>query len=223
VEDIMIKKWQQIEEKLKKLPYYTKQNLSLILEKDSFSLDYWLKKLIKEKILIPIKKGVYASSYYVNDIKEKGFFDLYLKKLANFLRQPSYISLETALSYYGLIPEESFNITSITLKSTRFYKSNLATFFYRNIKKELFFGFDEKKAVFFVKIATKAKALFDYLYLKKFNTVKQYELFLKETGRINWFVFNKDDKKEFDQYVKVSQSKKMNQISKIISLVMKNG
>jgi len=219
----MNKKWQAIEEKLKKFPYYTKQNLSLVLEKDNFSLDYWIKKLIRQDILIPVKKGVYVSFYYLDKIKEEGFLNLYLQQMANFLRQPSYISLETALSSYGLIPEESFNITSITLKSTRVYKNKLAIFFYRNIKKELFLGFNKENFSLPIQRATKAKALFDYLYLKKFNNVKEIEYFLKETGRINWFVFNKDDKKEFDQYVKISQSKKMVFISKIISLIIKNG
>jgi len=219
----MNKKWQTIEEKLKKFPYYTKQNLSLVLEKDNFSLDYWIKKLIRQDILIPVKKGVYVSFYYLDKIKEEGFLNLYLQKLANFLRQPSYISLETALSSYGLIPEESFNITSITLKSTRVYKNKLAIFFYRNIKKELFLGFNKENLNLPIQRATKAKALFDYLYLKKFNNIKEIEYFLKEKGRINWFIFDKRDKKEFDQYVKISQSKKMILISKIISLIIKNG
>lgn len=210
-------------EQLSQFPYYTKQNLSLILKKDSFSLDYWIKKLISDQILIPLKKGVYSSVFYVNSIKEKGLFDFYLQNLANVLRQPSYISLETALSYYGLIPEESFNITSITLKSTRIYKNQLGTFIYRNIKKELFLGFSVPMVKNSITRATKAKALFDWLYLKKFANSKELETFLLDKGRINWFAFSKKDKMEFNDYVKISASKKMEVISKIIDSQIKYG
>lgn len=210
-------------EQLSQFPYYTKQNLSLILKKDSFSLDYWIKKLISDQILIPLKKGVYSSVFYINTIKEKGLFDSYLQNLANVLRQPSYISLETVLSYYGLIPEESFNITSITLKSTRIYKNQLATFIYRNIKKELFLGFSEPMVKNSIIRATKAKALFDWLYLKKFANSKELEIFLLDKGRINWFAFSKKDKMEFNDYVKISSSKKMEVISKIIDSQIKYG
>lgn len=210
-------------EQLSKLPYYTKQNLSLVLKKDGFSLDYWIKKLVRDEILIPIKKGFYTSSFYLNEIKEKGFLDLYRQQLANVLRQPSYVSLESALSFYGLIPEETFNITSITLKSTRTYKNKLGTFIYRNIKKELFLGYNQIKKIDPISRATKAKALFDWLYLKKFNGKKAIESFLQNEGRINWFIFSHKEKEEFDQYVKISGSKKMIFISEIINLLIKNG
>lgn len=205
----------------KQFPYYTKQNLGLIFGKKGYNLDYLIKKLLQEKILIPLKKGVYSSSFYLEEIKEKGLYDLYLQQLANVLREPSYISLESALSYYGLIPEESFNITSITIKSSRIYKSPLTLFIYRNIKSNLFIGFNQKNETNPIQRATKAKALFDYLYLKKFNNKEEMEFFLEEKGRFNWFIFGKDDFKEFEQYVKISKSKKMAKIFRIINLLIK--
>lgn len=210
-------------EQLSKFPYYTKQNLSLILKKDGFSLDYWIKKLVRDEILISLKKGFYTSSFYLNKIKEKGFLDIYRQELANVLRRPSYISLESALSFYGLIPEETFNITSITLKSTRTYKNKMGTFIYRNIKKELFLGYNQIKKNDLVSRATKAKALFDWLYLKKFNSKDEIKNFLQNEGRINWFIFGRKEKKEFDQYVKISQSKKMILTSEVINLLTSNG
>lgn len=210
-------------EQLSKFPYYTKQNLSLVLKKDGFSLDYWIKKLVRDGILIPLKKGFYTSSFYLNEIKKKGFLDLYRQELANVLRRPSYVSLESALSFYGLIPEETFNITSITLKSTRTYKNSLGTFIYRNIKKELFLGYNKITETNLIYRATKAKALFDWLYLKKFDGKEAMKNFLQNKGRINWFNFSREEKEEFDQYVKISQSKKMILISVIINSLIKNG
>ncbi len=208
---------------LTQFPYYTKQNLSLALGKDGYNLDYWIKQLIKEEVLIPLKKGVYASAYYIRQIKEKkqGFFDIYLQQLANTLCQPSYISLEYVLSYYDLIPEASYTLTSITTKSTRTYKSKLVTFAYRNIKDSLFTGYKPKTSGNPVQRATKAKALFDYLYLKKFTNKNDIKEFLLERSRINWDWFLSDSKniKEFNSYVDLSCSKKMEFIAQVIKSI----
>lgn len=56
---------------------------------------------------------------------------------------PSYVSLESALEYYGLIPEAlGYVRTAITLHTTREFKNNLWKFTYRNITEELFTDYD---------------------------------------------------------------------------------
>jgi len=205
--------------KLTDLPYYTKQNLSLALGKNPDALDYWIKKLIKNQALIPLKKGLYVSSYYLDLIKAKGKTEDYLEYLAGVVRSPSYLSLEYALSKYGLIPEAVFAITSITTKSTRSYQTALTSFYYRNLKTELFSGFIEKKLEKqTIKMALPAKALFDYLYLKKFSSPAEMKSYLLSEGRINWTVFENNDRKEFTQYTKLSASKKMLAIDKILKI-----
>ena len=207
---------------LSQFPYYTKQNLGLALGKDGYNLDYWIKQLIKEEVLIPLKKGVYASAYYIQQIKDENpaFFDLYLQQLANTLCQPSYISLEYALSYYDLIPEASYTITSITTKSTRTYKNKLATFTYRNLKTSLFTGY-QLQTPNSIQRATQAKALFDYLYLKKFANKTDAKNFLLERSRINWdwFLSNPKNIKEFNFYVNLSGSKKMKFVAQVIKSI----
>jgi len=205
--------------KLTDLPYYTKQNLGLALGKNKDALDYWIKKLIKNQALIPLIKGLYVSSYYLDLIKAKGKTEDYLEYLAGVVRSPSYLSLEYALSKYGLIPEAVFAITSITTKSTRSYQSALTSFYYRNLKTELFIGFIEKKfEKQTIKIAMPAKALFDYLYLKKFSSLAEMKSYLLSDGRINWAVLNKSDRKEFSKYTRLSASKKMLEIDKILKI-----
>ncbi len=61
--------------------------------------------------------------------------DLYV---ANKLYEPSYISLEFALSYHGIIPETVYEITSVTTKSTRRFEAMGKVFTYRRIKREAF-------------------------------------------------------------------------------------
>ena len=200
---------------LSKQPYYTKQNLALALGRENYSLDYWIKKLIRENILIQLKKGFYISSFFLEENNKKGSLDEYFFLLANILREPSYISLERVLSLAGLIPEQSFAITSITIKSTRIYKTKTATFIYRSIKPSLFIGY--KKTEKGIYLASPSKSLFDFLYLKKFKDNNDAVDYLTERGRINWGILTKDDKKEFDRYVDLSKSKKMTELLAILT------
>lgn len=123
----------------------------------------FLKRNIKSGLFLKLRNGFYM-------LKDSSP-SLYL--IANKLYQPSYISLEKALSYYGIIPETVYAITSITTKSTREFVTPRAAFSYQRIKKSVFTGYSPKKidgtTVF---IADPEKALADYLYfvdLKKIS------------------------------------------------------
>jgi predicted transcriptional regulator of viral defense system len=115
----------------------------------------FLKRNIKSGLFFKLRNGFYM-------LKDSSP-SLYL--IANKLYQPSYISLEKALSYYGIIPETVYTITSITTKSTREFMTPRATFSYQRIKKSVFSGYSPRKiegvTVF---IADPEKALADYLY-----------------------------------------------------------
>jgi len=207
----------KLKETLEKLAYYTKQNLNLYLNKEGESLNYWIKKLINKDILIPIKKGFYVSSFFLEKLKDKNQTEEYFEYLAGIIRYPSYISLEYALAKYGLIPESVFIITSISKKTTRKYDSKLVAYSYRKIKDSIFTGFIEKKyGRQIIRFATPSKALFDYLYLRKFTSDIEIENYLLKTGRINWSVLESVDKKLFIKYVDLSSSNKMSKILKIL-------
>ena len=126
----------------------------------------YLKKLIK--------------GYYIfSDVKTN---DSTLFEIANRIYNPSYVSLEMALSHYGLIPESIYTVTSVSTRKTAVFSTPLAVFNYRKIKNSLFFGYrlenyDHK--VF--KIASPEKALLDLFYLKA-DIKKQYDF---ESLRIN--------------------------------------
>lgn len=102
--------------------------------------------------------------YYVfSDLK---LTENILFEIANRIYSPSYVSLETALSYYHLIPEGVYTITSISTRRTYGLQTPIANFTYRTVKKNLFFGYDltEQNQKHF-KIAFAEKALLDYFYL----------------------------------------------------------
>ena len=81
--------------------------------------------------------------------------------------QPSYISLESALSSYKLIPEKVAATTSITTRKTKVFHNQAGAFVYRHLNPPLYFGFIAKKdeAGYPYFIAEPEKALLDYLYL----------------------------------------------------------
>ncbi len=202
--------------KLEELPLFNKQTAQILIGKKENNLDKKIQRLLDKEYLISLKKGWYVSQPFLDQIENLG---KYLEYIANQLRKPSYLSLEYMLSEYGLIPQAINVFTSVTVKSTRSYENQLAKFQYKNIKKELFKGYDENVySKFKVYKATPAKSLFDYLYLKK-NISEDLEYELNQGLRINWDQFKNKDIKEFSKYVDKSGMKKMNKILQIIKSV----
>ncbi len=122
-------------------------------------LSQWQKKGYIKKLI----KGRYIFSDL--EMNEEVLF-----LIANTLLHPSYISLETALMWYGIIPEGVFRITSVSTARTVTYKTDLADFNYKSIKQKGFFGVSVKmvagtKRKF--RIATKEKAIVDLLYFQE--------------------------------------------------------
>lgn len=197
------------QKELEELPFFSKNEASVLIGKVGGNLDKKLTQLTRIGYLKNLKKGVYVSSAHVERVEK----ELYSEYISNILRLPSYISTEYVLAKQGLIPESVFAITSITRKTSRNYSNFLGKFIYRKIKDELFIGFNKKiwkgNVVF---IASKAKALFDYFYLKKVRNVKT-DVF---DTRINWDEFSDSDMSEFTEYVKISKSTKMKKVLKYV-------
>ncbi|MEK7127370.1 MAG: hypothetical protein AAB838_01435 [Patescibacteria group bacterium] len=84
-------------------------------------------------------------------------------QIANYLTVPSYISLETAMSYYSIIDQFPFQITSVTPMKTKLVTTGEKTYSYSRISPKLYF--DYEKIENGVLMATKLKAVYDYLYL----------------------------------------------------------
>lgn len=102
--------------------------------------------------------------------------------IANYLYQPSYISLESALSFYGIIAGFSYQIFSLTPKKSRIFTIDGKDYIYSQIKQSLFWGYEKKEDFL---IAEPEKALLDYLYfsLKGLRTIDWDEIDLKEIAK----------------------------------------
>ena len=153
---------------------------------------------INKNIYLKLKRGLYSLS----ETPPNNYL------IANRLYEPSYISFDTALSYYGIIPETIYSITSATAKATRRFIVKGIEYTYQKLRKEFFAGY---RAIKYqgetVLLAEPEKALADYLYfieLKKRNL--SYE-------RLN---LKKIQKSKVTAYVKLFKRPKMNNLIKNI-------
>jgi len=120
-----------------------------------------LERWRKSGRIIRLKKGVFILA---DDDRR---VELSKPYIANQLYGPSYVSLEYALGYYGLIPERVIDVTSVTSRKTMKLANAAGTFIYQHVKSKAYRGFEMIKGpgdlTFF--IASPEKAVVDFLYL----------------------------------------------------------
>jgi predicted transcriptional regulator of viral defense system len=191
--------------------FITKDILRTISNEDEEIISKNLLRWTKSGDIIKLKNGLYLTKdTFVKYNKIDGFTEL----IANKLRTPSYVSLEYALSKYGILTEVVYSITSVTLKTKREYENKTGKYIYKSIKRDLFFGYDSKRFLdYSYIIATKEKALFDFLYLKKNSLPNDLKnINLVEELRLNLDTFGKRGIKNLDRYKKICSDSKLNNI-----------
>lgn len=191
-------------QKIIKEPYFFGSDLRL----RNFKIyPYQFSNWIKSERLSRIKRGLYYFTERKQEIKPEG--------VAFLIYEPSYISLESVLSYYNFIPEKVFAITSVTTKQTRKFSNDFGNFIYRKISPKLFFGYNiiqSKNGKYL--FADPEKALLDYLYLNSgqinnLDDVKEIRLNYQEIkDKINW--------QKINRYLKVFNVKKLGKIIKLL-------
>ncbi|MFH0924243.1 MAG: hypothetical protein V1872_01200 [bacterium] len=195
-------------------PFVRKDNFQLLFKeiRDN-SFDQNIKNWLKSDKIIALKRGFYIFSRYWDRCQDK---DGYLNYLSSVLYYPSYISKETVLARYGMLTEAVYGISAVGLKTSRAFSSRITIFNYSKIKESLFTGFGEQ---YFLNnryyIATKSKALFDYLYFYK-RKIKRVNRHMVDELRINFEEMKKSDWEEFEGYLGISRSLKLEKIYKII-------
>lgn len=142
-----------------KTPFFTLSSLQAIFNLTRESARTTASRLVERGILIRLRRDLYT---LVNR-------NYSLFSLANALHQPSVISLETALNYWGLIVQVPQTIFSISLRSYR-YETDHTEFIYRRIEQSLF-RFGHVRAEDFY-ITEPEKALLDTLYMKSKGLVE---------------------------------------------------
>ena len=118
--------------------------------------------------LVRLRQGLYAFPEY----RDKPEFAVYF---AGRIYTPSYISLHSALAFYGLIPESVLQITSVTSLKTAVFKNGFGEYSYQSVRADLMFGYEPRPSADgrATAYATREKALLDLLYLYPFYNTEQ--------------------------------------------------
>ena len=122
-------------------------------------------RMVKNGELIRLKNGFYLIA---DKIRQGSKTFIPCEQVANMLYGPSYVSLEWALSFYGMIPEKVHTVTSMTLGRDKEFHTPIGDFAYYRLSSECYsIGIEQKKAVDFVGgflMACPEKALTDLVY-----------------------------------------------------------
>jgi predicted transcriptional regulator of viral defense system len=191
------------------LPFFGAADLAPIGEKPAY-LNIILSRQVKRGALVRLRQNLYVAKSYLDTAERRGFFSDYVEVTANKLYSPSYLSLDYVLHEHNMLTEIPRNITSVGLRKTAHFSNDLGNFFYHKVKEELFLGFKVvKKGNFSILKAKKAKALFDFLYLRK-------RLLLDKRAvaelRLNLHEFTRTDLRELKGYVELEGSPRMEDI-----------
>jgi predicted transcriptional regulator of viral defense system len=133
--------------------------------------------------IISLRRGMYAFAEAYRRCP------LNLAELANLLYRPSYLSLEWALSFYGLIPEKVVMFTSVTTRVPRSFHNAVGQFRYANVKKAFFGGYKSAEIMGRkILLAEPEKALLDMWHLEKgeWDKIRMTEMRFQNVDLINY-------------------------------------
>jgi predicted transcriptional regulator of viral defense system len=144
--------------------YFTSQDVATLFPESEDKRYGLVKRAIAGGEILHIRRSLYclAPKY------QKKKINLYA--LAQHIYGPSYISLESALSWHGWIPEAVYTLTSASSGKSKEFKNPLGTFSYNRVPQKVFYAgverlTDDEGDVFLM--ASPIKALADYVYVHK--------------------------------------------------------
>lgn len=177
-----------------------------------------IRLLERDRQIIRLKRGLYVCSPEVTGKL------LSTELIANHLYAPSYVSMASALRYYGLIPEAVYTKQSMTLKHSKDFDTQLGRFEYTHISQEAFsVGLTSvrKEGYAFI-MATPEKALCDLIANSpqvNLRYLKDAKIYLEEDIRIEMEDFMQMNFEVFEDYIHVG--KKADSIRTLLKLLKK--
>jgi predicted transcriptional regulator of viral defense system len=169
----------------------------------------------------------------ISDLEKSGVFirlkkDLYVRKkadiskelIANHLYGVSYVSLETALAYYGMIPERVYAVRSMTTKRSKTFTTPLGNFEYKTVSADYFrIGLRQEiiENQYAFLIAEPTKAVCDMIVSTpnlRLQSVKAIQNYLTEDLRIDFEVLKNMDAEIIRQCVDFG--KKKNELTTLV-------
>ncbi len=174
-----------------------------------------ISELIKHGELISLRRGMYIPGPATDLPAPEPFL------IANHLRGPSYVSLEAALSFWGLIPERTYEVSSVTVKTSKKYKTPLGRFGYKHLPMPYYaFGIRSVRlnAEQTALIASPEKAICDMIVLTpKINlrSIKQTKTYLLEDLRMDECILRTLDSEMITSWLE--DAAKMNSLKMLVS------
>jgi len=167
-----------------KMPVFSRTDvLKLFPEEPVNQINTQLYRMIKRGDLIGLKRGMYV------------FPNLNIDEfvIANKLYSPSYVSLESALNIFGVIPDIPSVVTSVTTVTSKKINTSLGNFKYSKINENLFFGYKsilDERSGFYYSIANPEKALLDFIYIRKVKNLSEYRVDLNNVNQTELFNYS---------------------------------
>ncbi len=131
------------------------------LWKPDFCRDNFARWIASGEIM-RLKRNLYTFPEYLQFPESALYF-------ANQIYRPSYVSLHTALHFYGVIPEEVVQFTSVSTLKTSSFQNAFGSYTYHHISENYMFGYElkrtEGRVPFVIQMATPEKAIIDLLHL----------------------------------------------------------
>jgi len=172
--------------------------------------------LLRTGVIVRVKKGLYV---FGDDYRSRPYSR---ELLANLVYGPSYLSLESALQHYGLIPERVEALTSVTTGRSRRFETPVGLFLYRQIPAEAFspgmtrveIGRDKSFL-----IATAAKALADKVRNDRGTGIKteaDMQTYLYDSLRLDPKALSKLDATEISLFARRYRSRKVRLLAAVV-------
>ncbi len=168
-------------------------------------------KLLAGGAIIRIKKGLYC---FGEGLRRE---PISREQVANLIYGPSYVSLDYALSYHGLIPERVEVVTSVTTRRSRNFQTPLGPFSYRMLREARYVTGAILEAIgktTFL-IATPEKALVDKIWTdKRFsgNRMSDFRAYLLDDLRIDEETLGRFNESRLESIALVYDSAKTNRL-----------
>ncbi len=157
-------KYNELNNLFKQRPYFESGEIELLFSEPPNQIRARLSRWVEKGQLIRLRRKHYLLPELYRTYNPSHLF------ISNMLYRPSYVSLATALSYYGLIPERVVAVQSMTQRTTRTWETPIGSFNYHHTKR--FWGYHlinnqqntllQQKTFY---VALPEKALLDYFYL----------------------------------------------------------
>jgi len=174
--------FKQLLEKVGEEPIF-ESSLLLTGEANPAALHMQLSRWVKDGKIIQLRRGLYMLSSAYRKKEPHPFL------IANRLQPASYVSLQSALAHYHLIPEAVMEITSITSVRPRTWQTDLGVYRFRKVKQDWFHSYRqiEISSGQLSYMALPEKALLDLIYLEPGSERTDYlqELRLQNTETLS--------------------------------------